>query len=375
MKKLIILSSVVLFACQQPSGIEAKKAQLKELELELEVIESKISSLQEEIDAADTTIVRVDAIAVSIKEVQPEPFQHFITVEGVVEVETDVMVAAQYQGQIEKIHVEEGQKVKKGQLLASLNNKVISSQLKELRTRYSLAKELFERQERLWKENNIGSEMQYLEAKNNKESLLQNIRALQAQLDMTYIRAPQAGQVDQIFMKVGSFASPQAPFAQIVNLDDLHIAVDVSEKYLPMVQEGDSVLVNFKDLGIKRKLAISRVGNVINPQNRSFLVEIALDNETGILKPNALATVKIRDYASDSTLVLPSNSVQQDVNGYYVFLANGTGEIRTSEKNYVEIGLGNDRNQTEIQSGLKPGDEVVVAGYNQVSNGVKVRPQ
>ena len=375
MRKLFIVSSILFVACQPPTtDIEQKKAELKELKLELEVLESKMKTLETEIAAADTNRV-IEAVAVNTKGIKLEKFEHFITVEGIVDAETNVMVAAQAQGQVEDIHVSEGDQVKKGQLLATLNNSVLRSQLKELRTRYNLAKDLYERQERLWTENKIGSELQYLESKSNKESLELNIASVQAQLDMTYIRAPQAGQVDQIFMKVGSFASPQAPFAQIVNLDKLHVTVDLSESYLPKVSKGDTAWVEFKDVNLEKTLVVTRIGNVINPQNRSFEVEMDITSETDLLRPNSLATVSLRDFKSDESMVLPSNAVQQDVDGYYVFLVQPKDGGYIAEKKYVEIGLSNDKNQTQIKSGLTPTDEVVTAGYNQISNGVTVNPQ
>ncbi len=375
MKNLSIFFALTLLLSQcgpaQEEGLAEKKAKLQELKSSYKELDAEIKSLEKEIKALDTSQAKSGTL-VSVKSLKLEPFNHYATVEGVVESKTNVLIASEYQGQITSIKVEEGQKVRKGQLLATLNNQVIQSQLNELRTRYELAKELFERQERLWKKDKIGSELQYLESKNNKEALEQNIKALEAQLELTFIRAPHSGSIDEIFLKEGSFASPQAPFAQLVGLENLYIRAELSESYLPKVSVGDTALIEFPDLGIDEKGKIKRIGSVINPQNRSFSVDVSINNTSGLLRPNALATLTFNDYKNKKAMVLPSNAVQQDANGYYVFVVKDAEESKMAEKVYVETGLSNNQNQTEILSGLSLGSEVVVQGYNQISNQVPV---
>lgn len=318
---------------------------------------------------------KVESIIVQTQTVKPGAFAHYFSVDGVVEADNEALVAAEGQGgRVKNILVKEGQYVQAGTLMIELNSSLQSSQLKQAQSRLTLAKAMYEKVEKLWKENNIGSEVQFLEAEANYLAAQSGVEAAQAQFDMTQIKAPISGVVDQINVKIGSMASAMQPVAHIVNLNRLNIVADVSEKYSKDIKKGDAVQVEFPDLQLSTEGKIARVGQVINPQNRSFEIEIPVKGaKSYAVKPNALAKLRVRDFYSENALVVPSNAVQQDPEGNFVFLAVKKESGMEAEKRYVQVARTNDNNQSMIVSGLKAGEMVVVKGYNLLTKGSALR--
>lgn len=276
-----------------------------------------VNDIDSFIAIADTS--KVKTTPVTIDTVASKTFEHFFEVHGNVEVENNAALFAEAPGTIKKIHVKEGQSVKKGDLIISLDAGPMESGIKELEKGYELAKTVYEKQSKLW-EQKIGSEIQYLEAKTNKESLQQKLKTMNEQLDMYKIRAPFAGTVDDIIGKVGEAAAPGFPVARVLNLDKIYLESTVSEKYLGSVKEGGYVEVNFPSVGETVSAKITRTGNFINPANRTFTVRVELSNPGGKYKPNQLAVMKIRDFKADDALVVPSKIIQQDRKGQdYIF--------------------------------------------------------
>ncbi len=314
-----------------------------------------------------------DAVLVELDQLSFQAFEHHFNVDGVVEAKSEALVAAEGQGRIKEILVAEGQWVSKGTVLARLNNSIPESQYQQAESQYTLAKITFDKVERLWKENQIGSEMQYLEAEARLLAAESQMKGAKAALDMTIITAPIAGIVDQINMKLGSMAGPQQPFAHIVNLNQMVVIADVSERYSKSMKQGDAVLVEFPDLGIQSKSKISRVGNVINPQNRSFEIEIPVKSKNGAIKPNALAKLQVRDFYTEKALVIPSNAIQRDPEGDFVFLAEKSKEGLKAVKRYVTVERTNDDNQSMVVDGVKEGEWVVVNGYNLLTKGSLIK--
>lgn len=375
MKNLGIILGIglAISACDNNANLlEAKKSELLAAKEQLMATSAEIKELEKEIATLDTNVYEAAPINVSMQTLKHKPFAHYVGVEGIVEAEEDIMVSFQSQGEITDIYVEEGDKVKKGQVLARLNASPLQNQLAELKTRYELANTIFLKQKRLWIDQNIGSELNYLEAKSNKEALERSMAAIRSQIAMSVITSPINGIVDKINYKKGAFASPQMPFAQVVNLKNLYVNADLSESYLPKVKTGDTVQVNFSTLGLQMDVPIYRIGNVINPQNRSFEVQLKMKNENNIIKPNALASLNIRDFYKEKALVLPSNVVQQDIDGSFVFVAVQKDNVWRAEKRYVETALSNAANETLIVGGLKAGEKVVTNGYNFLTNNALV---
>jgi len=274
-------------------------------------------------------------------------------------------------GKIEdKIIVREGQYANKGQLLLSLNTSITESSIQEVKTGLELANKLFEKQQELW-DKNIGSEIDYLRAKNNMESLESRLETLHAQLDLAEIKAPFSGIIDEITVKKGELAVPGVQIIQLVNLRDLYVNADVSEAYISNVKEGEAVVLEFPSYpDISRDVPVYRTGNIIKSANRTFKVQLKIKNEDERLKPNLLAKIKINDYAEEKALLVPSIIIKQDMQGSYLYIVDPVNQ--TAQKKYVESGRSY-RDETMIIKGLSEGDVVIVSGYNQVSNGSKVK--
>ncbi len=311
------------------------------------------------------------SFAVEVKEVVPDTFVHYVKVTGMMEAVRDAFISPETNGQIKTIHVERGERVKSGQILLALNTEVTRKNIAEVQTSLELATRVFEKQRDLWQKK-IGSEMQYLEAKNNKESLEARLGTLQAQLDMATIEAPFSGIVDDIPVKEGEIASPGMLLIRLVNLDRMRVSAHLSEAYLTSVSEGQQVELRFSAYPeMVLSEPITRLGKVIDPQTRTFTVEVTLDNPREKLKPNMLTSVRIEDYRNDSALVVPSISLKEDFEGVFLFTAEDQGSGPRAVKQYVIPGR-TVQDKTMIEKGIESGDRVIIKGYNLVSDGTPV---
>jgi RND family efflux transporter MFP subunit len=275
-------------------------------------------------------------------------------------------------GQITKVYVKEGQRVGKGQTLMQIDDAILRNSINEIENQLSLANTTYERQKRLW-EQKIGSEMQYLQAKTQKEALEKKIKTLQSQLKNYKIKAPFNGIVDDVMAKLGDLASPQAPAVRLINLNSMYVESDVSENYLKNIKKGNETIVELPTIGEKITTKISKVGNFINPDNRSFKVRVNIKNKKNLVKPNMLADIKIKDYENNKAITIPTNLVQIDENGKtFVFVLVKEKDQNIVVKKPVEIGK--DYNGiTEIINGLTTEDIIINEGARNVSEGQKVK--
>lgn len=305
---------------------------------------------------------------VEFTELQTNPFSHYFETQGVVETNLNTTVSPETQGVIRKVYVRTGDHVQKGQTLATIDTEILQKNIQELENSLNLAATVFNKQKRLW-EQKIGSEMQYLEAKNSKESLELKLSTLKSQLAKANVAAPFSGVVDEVFVKEGQMANPALPLVRIVNLNNLYIKAEISEDHITHVKKGDEAIITFPSQTIEQKASISRVGSYIDPNNRTFLVEVDIkDNGKGIFKPNLIAIVKIKDYGNDSAIVVPSSVVQQDATMQnFVYVANKQGGDMIAQKIVVKTGLTFD-GKTEVLNGLKQGDILITAGARSLSN-------
>ena len=371
MKRILLMLLIVFSgACsQQKQNQEALEKQIAEKRETINKLSVEVSELEQQL-LADTSSNKSKTynIPVVVKTIKPEFFKHFIIVNGKVEARENAFISSETSGQIETIHVKEGQRVSKGQLLVTLNTDVIRNNIKEVKTNLQLAEELYKKQKDLW-DQQIGSELQYLQAKNNMESARARLNTLQAQLDMSLINAPFSGVVDDIMKKEGELAIPGVQLLELVNLKKLVIYAQVSEKYLNDVKKGDMVQVEFPALpAVNREVPVIRTSQVINEQNRTFDVELNINNQNEMLKPNLIATVRISDFQTDSALVVPSIIIKEDTKGKFLFVAKKQAGNYIAEKKYVITGMNND-DQTMLKSGVSKGDMVITEGYNLVSDG------
>lgn len=311
-------------------------------------------------------------LLVTVKKLSYESFDHYFMANGTIEAVEDAFISPEINGQIKTIQVKEGQRVKKNQLLISLNADIIKNTIAEVKANLELAKTVYKKREGLWNKK-IGSEIQYLEAKTNKESLENRLKSLEAQLEMSNIKAPISGIVDDIFRKEGELAIPGMQLLQLVNLKEVFVNADVSENYLAKIKKGDPVTVTFSSYPeLKIETIIYRIGNVIKSKNRTFLIQLLLDNPDEKLKPNMVAMIKMKDYFSEAALVIPAIIIKNDLKGSYVYVAEEKEGKKIAVKTYITPGL-SEGNHTMVDQGLQPGQQVIVKGYHLVKNGMTVK--
>ena len=367
---ILAIAILILASCSSKVDEKSVRDQIAGYKKEVAALNAKIAELEKQLGTLDPSEGN-NSVPVEVQDLSYEPFKHFIEVSGSAEAVKAAYISPEMGGQIREIYVNEGDFVEKGKLLAKLNTDITESSIKELESGLALATTVYEKQKRLW-EKGIGSEIQYLNAKNTKESLEQKLVTVNAQLDMSLIKAPISGIVDAINLKKGELAAPGMQLMQIVNLDELYINADVSESYLPQVEEGARVMVRFPvypDLTLETP--IYRKGNVINPNNRTFPIQLRLKNPDRKLKPNILSVVQINDFSADSAIIVPSILIKQDITGYYLFIAQEISGKWIAKKVYIIPGKSY-VDKTMVVSGLQPGQRIIVQGYNMVSDGTEV---
>jgi membrane fusion protein (multidrug efflux system) len=372
MKQIAVIISLSLLVACGPEGTSAKKAELDSYRQKVEEYNQKIADLEAELENQNDDSEAVALLPVEIKEMTPEFFARYFEVTGVIEALKDAYISPEINGQIQKVSVQRGSRVKKGDLILKLNSDVIEKSVDEIETSLELAKRIFSKQEELW-EQNIGSELQYLEAKNAMQSLQARLATLEKQMEMAHVSAPFSGIIDDIMVKEGELASPGNPLVHLVNLSNMRVSANISEAYLSSLSKGDLVELRFpaypEDL---LKAGVTRLGEVIDPQTRTFTLEVELKNPREKLKPNMLTSVRVQDYKNNSSLVVPSNILRQDFNGTFLFRISDENGSSKAQKVYVKRGI-TVQDQTMITEGLSAGDLVITKGFNLVSEGTPVR--
>jgi RND family efflux transporter MFP subunit len=369
MKKIFISAglAVGLVACA-PSA-DTPVAMLKEQKDSLKTvyaeIKAQIIEINEEIKRLDTTKVKLKPVTVTPAEIGT--FEHFFVVHGNVDTKENILLYPESMGRIKKINVEAGASVSKGQIIAELDASTLESGISELKTSLELATSVFERQEKLW-DKKIGSEMDFLQAKANKESLQKKLNTMYEQLDMFKVKAPISGYVDEVFPNVGEMAAPQAPFVRLINTQDIEIKSDISEDYITKIGKGNLVKVQIPGSDNKFESSIETVGAFINPNNRTFKATIKLDNGRG-LKPNQLAKIHVRDFVLDSAVIVPSRVIQQNRKGeQFLFVVNGDKvekKFITSDWSY--------EGSAYVREGLVGGEILVDKGSRSVQEQEQVK--
>lgn len=374
MKKTTVTVSILIFgllACQAPDDAESLRRQIAQNR-------EKIISLKQENESLQKTLNAMEGengsrfVNVEIKEIKPETFVHHFEVNGTVEAVNESYVSTQTPGQIEEIHVQEGERVKKGDLLITLNSEVLENNIAEVKTNLKLARTVYEKRKDLW-DRQIGSEVEFLSAKNNKEALEERLRALEAQRELTRISSPLTGLVERIPPKRGELASPGQLLVLVVNLKEIYINADVSERYLPVVQVGDSGEVSFPAYpDINLMVPIHKIGQVINPENRTFRIQLKMENLDGRLKPNLIAIIRLVDYMNEAAVVIPSIVIKKDRQGAYVYRVDDTGDRPVARKVYINEDISSD-NRSVVTYGLDFADRVIVGGYNFIKDGTRIK--
>ena len=363
---LFTVIAIVFAGCDKTQMI---KQQIKSKKEKVIQLNKEIAELEKQVSDSNDVI---QSIPVRIKDIKGENFKHYIIVFGNVEADNYALISPEMGGHVKKIHVNEGDYVETGKLLVSLNTDAINNSIIQVKTNLDLATDTYNKQKILW-ENNVGSEIQFKQAKTQKESLEAQLKSLQAQKEMAEIRAPFNGYVNKIYPKEGELSAPGMPVVEVVNLKKLSVTAEVSEEYVDKINEGQKVAVSFSTFpDFNVTTPIVRVSKMINDKNRTFEIELKLKNEKEKLKPNMVSKITINDFSSDNAFVLPSIIIKQDITGKYVFTIKKDKNKIFAKKTYIKTGLSYD-DKTMITAGLKTGDEVITDGYNLVSSGVPVK--
>jgi len=373
---LIIAITALAVACNAPAdknaNLETKKKQLEQAQVELAGLKDKIAALEKEIGEADPTFAQQinKAILVTTFVAEKKPFEHKVEVRGSVESRKNILISAQTGGEIQRVHVREGQNVSKGQVLVSLNADIIRNSIAELKTSLELANSVYEKQSRLW-EQKIGTELQYLQAKNNKESLERRLNTAYAQLDQAIVKAPFSGTIDQLPAREGEIAAPGLPLVRVVSLEDTYIKADVSERFIGKFKAGDPVEVYFPSQNKKLTTKIASVSQVINAENRTFIVEVQLPRVNFTVKPNQVVVLNLRDYMSEATLAVPTRIIQKDEDGQFIFTVDDRDGRLLAKKIHITTGI-TSMTETEVLAGLMGNEQIVDEGYRDLTEGVEV---
>lgn len=357
MKKTVLFATIIAFAgCGKQK--EDKKAELQKLKTEQESLNKKIKQLEKEVATSGTSVNSESSKVVSVREIRKQYFEHYLEVQGKVDADENIAVSAEMSGIVKQINVKEGQQVSKGQVLAELDNRIIQQGVAELQGSIDLANTMFQKQKSLW-DQKIGTEVQFLSAKNQKESLELKMATLKEQLAMSRIKSPINGTVDEVSLKLGQAVMPGMPAVRVVNSSNLKIKAEVAESYYGSVKQGAKVLVNFPNSSDSLVTQVSYATKVVNPLNRTYTVEVRLNNNNDF-HPNMTALLKINDYKSTKPVItVPVANIQNSEEGQFVYISQNL-KVRK-----VLVKVGRIYNgMAEILSGLNEGDLLIIKGQD-----------
>lgn len=375
MNKLVLsIATLTLLASCGGSELDKKKKELSEAKATVKELTAKISMLEKEIAKLDTTYkLEEKAKLVQVDSLVKQDFKHFIEVQGNVDAEENVTVLPQQPGVVTAIYVKEGDRVTKGQVLGiTETTATMEAAIATLQTQYDLAKVAFEKQERLWNQK-IGSEIQYLSAKTQKEALEKQIATQRIQLEMTKIKAPINGTVDNVNLKVGDMAigSQLMPGIRIINNAKLSVKAKLADSEFGKIKQGDKVEVEFPDINKSISAVVSYVSKTIDPRSRTFQVEVKLNNAGNDFAANMIAKLKINDAIFKNVLLVPTNIIQKSEEGLYVLTVENVAGKKVAHKNMVESGAAYN-GRTVIEKGLTEGQQIITSGYTEVVDGQKL---
>ena len=384
MKKFYIsILTLIIISCNSSgsSNITSliENGDLEELKKRKKEYVDTMNTMQVELNEINDGIAFLDEneklTLVSNYEIKEKVFNSYMEAQANLKTRKNVLILPEFQGTLEKIFVYEGQYVKKGKLLAEINDSGLKEQLDQLTIQANFAKENFERTERLWN-NNIGSEIQFLKSKTDFESSQKMVEQMKDRLAKTKIYAPFDGEVDEIISNQGSNLIPGvSQILRLVNLDKIYAEASVSEKYISFIEEGTEAIVQIPLLGKEIKSQIIQTGNFINPSNRTFRVEVPVDNIDKKIKQNLDAKIRINIYSKKDAVVIPLRIVREDASGknfVYVMNQDVKEGVYITSKTFISLGNKNNTD-VEVTEGLKIGDMLVLEGASIVEDSQRVK--
>ncbi|WP_194774509.1 efflux RND transporter periplasmic adaptor subunit [Pararhodonellum marinum] len=364
---LALIMILLAASCAKKEEVDIKKAELESKKKEYSQLKSEIDALEKEITALDPQFGQEQrkSILITTVDSKVDDFRHFVEVTGSVVSKKNVNISAEVSGRVQQVAAIEGMRVRKGEILARVDAETLDRNREELEKQLELATIVFEKQERLW-DQQIGTEIQFLEAKNRKEILEKNLASLKTQSDRTTIRAPFDGTVEQVMVRLGELVQPGLPMFQFIGERDLFIEGDVSERYVGILKKGDSVEVYFPSLDKRITTKVTAIGAVINPNNRTFKAEVALPAMADV-KPNMIAVMRIKDYEREKSVIVPNYLILQDNKGDYLYVV----EDNVAKRKYIKRGKTYQEN-TEVLEGLEGNETLVDKGFREVGENFKV---
>lgn len=359
-----LLSMVIITSCGEKTTTEKKSEELATLKKQRTELDQKITKLEAEVNKNNPA----KATPISVMTLAPQSFNAFIDVQAQITGDENIYATPQASGTITSVLVTPGQRVSKGQVLAILDAASIEQNIKSQEAQLSLLKQLYEKQQKLWAQN-IGTEVQLLQAKTQYESAQKGYQAIIAQRNMYKIIAPISGVVDQVDAKVGLVASPMGNGIRIVSKDKLKATANLGENYIGKVKQGDPVMLVFPDLRDSMRTKLTYVSQSVDEISRAFNVEVKLGSNSK-LRPNMSCKMRIANYENSAALVVPVSVIQKTAEGDLLYIAEG------NKARAVIVQTGKNANgMVEILGGLKPGDKVITAGYEDLDNGEPVSIQ
>ncbi|MDD2985469.1 efflux RND transporter periplasmic adaptor subunit [Flavobacterium sp.] len=384
MKKILTLTvlSLLVLSCSgdnKKENIDAviKSNDLNKIKASRKIVHEEYEKIAAELAKLDLAIADLDpnkkVPLVRTIVVKDSLFKHYIEIQGNVETKENIMISPEYSGVLTQVNVKAGQRVSKGQVLARIDDGGMGSQLAQAETQLALAKTTFEKQKNLW-DQKIGSEIQFLQAKTSMESQQKAVAQIKSQLNKTLVLAPFNGTIDDVLIEKGKVVAPGMDLFRIVNLNNMYVSANVPENYIEQLKLGAIVEVNMNSIGKTYQGKVRQIGNYINPNNRTFSIEIALPNPDNLLRPNQVAILKIEDYTNPKAIILPENIIQETADGskiIYVIDQTKSDKNTVAIQKTIEIGYASGAN-VEVKSGLKTGETVITDGAKALKDGAVV---
>ncbi|HEY0678137.1 MAG TPA: efflux RND transporter periplasmic adaptor subunit [Chitinophagaceae bacterium] len=367
---IVTMASCSASTKEKKGDLNDKKIQLQALKTQQEKLTNDIKKLEEEIAVLDPSSAVV-AKLVTVTSLAPQNFEHYIDLQGRITTDNIYNVTSRVgpmQGsQIKAIYVKEGDAVRKGQLLLKLDDGVLRQQIEQAKINLAYAKDLYQRRKNLW-DQNIGTEVELVTAKNNVANAEKQVSLLNEQLSFTNVYSEVSGVIETMNARVGSqFTGAPETGITIVNPNSLKATVDIPESYMGRVKKGTPVLVEVPDANKKYNTTISLISTLINATSRGFTAEAKLPGAREV-KPNQLAVIKIKDYAVSNVIVVPISTIQTDEKGKYVYVMVTEKNKKIARKKAVVVGeiYGE---QIEVKQGLQTGDQLITEGFQGLYEG------
>jgi membrane fusion protein (multidrug efflux system) len=351
-------------------NLDTLVAKKNELYQEQQLITQQLNQLNDRITLLDENS---NFPLVSTLKTKTESFTHFVELQGNVTTDNLVVITAEFAGLLNKVTVEEGDRVIKGQVLAQIDDGGLTQQLTQMQIQAELAKTTFERQKRLW-DQNIGSEIQFLQAKSNYEAQIEAVSQMKQQIAKARVTAPFSGTIDEIIAEAGNNVAPGSPLIRLVNLSNMYIEADVPERFIADVTTGKTVEIEFPVLGKSMSSQVRQAGNFINAANRTFKIEVGVPSKSDFIKPNLTAKLRINDYSNKEAILIPQNIISEDAGGQQYVYAIEEVKNQTGKVSRVNISTGKTQGDLiEVTDGLQAGVNLIKEGARSVKEGQTVK--